>query len=290
MTTIATIKMATRMKLSVGLVLAFTYGCGDNLTHVDRNGYQGADLEPLSCVPNLDGRIDANEVAAAIGVSVRYLVSPAGQERPVNVAGTTIGDGTLSWDWSVDLAQDEEAVIVPRQLGGQWYEGSFGGADAFVTPFDAGGRVESILRKDDEALWLLGLASADPSPAEGQTLLVYQQPVAVLRFPVQPGGAYSSVGVVENGTLRGLPYAGTDTYDIEVDAMGELVLPQLTFTQVHRVRQRVLVEPAVGAATSQRQVSYFFECFAEVARAVSLPDEEDVNFTTATEIRRLGFR
>jgi len=114
--------------------------------------------------------------------------------------------------------------------------------------------------------------------------------VALLRFPVQPAGPYSSVGVVENGMLRGLPYTGTDTYEIEVDAVGEMILPQLTFTEVHRVRQRVLVEPAVGAATSQRQVSYFFECFAEIARAVSLPDEPDPNFTTAAEVRRLGFR
>ncbi|MBW2457450.1 MAG: hypothetical protein JRI68_23285, partial [Deltaproteobacteria bacterium] len=183
MTTIAAIKTVTRVKLSIGLVLAFTWGCGDNLTHVDREGYQGADLAPLECVPNLDGRIDPSEMGVAIGTPVRYLISPAGQDRQVDVAGSTV-DGTLTWDWSVDLVQDQEAVVVPRELGDQWYAETFGGIDAFVTPFDAGGRVESILRKDDEALWLLGLASAQADPPEGQTLFVYQQPVAVIRFPV----------------------------------------------------------------------------------------------------------
>ena len=44
----------------------------------------------------------------------------------------------------------------------------------------------------------------------------------------------------------------------------------------------------VGASTSRRQVSFLFECFGEVARATSLPDETVVDFTTAAELRRLS--
>jgi hypothetical protein len=110
-----------------------------------------------------------------------------------------------------------------------------------------------------------------------------------LTFPIQPGTEFVSTGVIVNGTLRGLPYAGQDVYAVKVDGIGELVLPALTFTEVHRVRTHATVQPSVGASTSRRQVSFFFECFAEVARATSRADEAEENFTIASELRRLGF-
>jgi len=73
-----------------------------------------------------------------------------------------------------------------------------------------------------------------------------------------------------------------------VDGAGELVLPDVTFTQALRVRTRTTIEPLVGQSTSQRQVSFFFECFGEVARATSLVDEPLEDFQTALEVRRLG--
>jgi hypothetical protein len=187
------------------------------------------------------------------------------------------------------LADDQEVVVTPGELAGKWYEASFA-APAFVTPFDASGRIESVLRHDGEALWLLGLASKEPDPADGRTLLVYDAPVALLRFPLTPGASHSSVGTIQNATVRGLPYAGTDSYEVSVDTVGQMELPQLIFTEAHRVRTRVMLQPAVGTATSRRQVSYFFECFAEVARAVSLDDEPNENFIVASEVWRLGFR
>jgi hypothetical protein len=265
-------------------------GCGDNRTFPQHGGYETPGIEPLACVPNLDGRIDATELSAAIGVPIRYLVSPAGEERTVDVAGAVDAGGTLRWDWSLDHADDAEVVVTPASLAGKWYESAFGVSDGFVTPFDAGGRLESVYRQDGEALWLLGLASRAESPAEGQTLMVYQAPVALLRFPVAPGQSFVSTGTIANGVVSGLPYAGKDVYEVTVDALGRMELPQLVFEQAHRVRTRVTVEPAVGAATARRQVSYFFECFAEVARAVSRADEPEADFTTAAEQWRLGLR
>jgi hypothetical protein len=269
-------------------LLLLCAGCGENLTAPDHGRYQSSEPEPLPCLPNLDGRIDAAEIQPAIGMAVSYLVSPEGTERPVDVAGEGIDEGRRRWDWSTDLADDEVVTVVPAAIDGKWYAGAFE-AGAFVTPFDAAGRVESIGRHDAEGLWLLGLASREESPGEGQTLLVYQEPVLVLRFPIEPGASFTSTGAVENGTLRGLPYAGSDTYEVSADAVGELLLPQVDFTEAHRVRTRVTVQPAVGTPTSRRQVSYYFECFAEVARATSLPDEAEEDFTTAAEVRRLGF-
>ncbi len=264
-------------------------GCGDNKSHPPSYAdYQGAEPTPLACVPNLDGRIDASEAQPAIGTRISYLVSPAGAERPVDVAGIDLGDGRLRWDFATDFADDQAAQVIPTGIQGKWYQASFP-PDAFVTPFDAAGSVENVVRHDEKGLTLLGVASREEAPAEGKTLLVYDPPVELLRFPIEAGGSFVSAGSITNGTLRGLPYAGKDTYEVTADGVGEAVLPSLTFTQAHRVRTKVTVAPAVGASTSRRQVSLFFECFAEVVRATSKADESELDFATAAELRRIGF-
>mgnify|MGYP001240507651 CR=1 FL=1 len=266
----------------------YAAGCGDNATQPpDRTPYTGAQPAPLECVPNLDGKIDASEVRPAIGTPVSYLLSPPGVDRNADVVGGTGPEGTV-WDFSTDFADDQEARITPQSVAGKWYEASFP-PDAFVTPFDGGGTTENIGLHTDGALLLLGLASREENPADGKTLIVYEPPVEVLRFPLQPGVQFVSVGTVKNGMIRGLPYAGKDTYDVKVDATGGVVLPALIFKQAHRVRTHVTVEPAVGAATSQRQVSFFFECFAEVVRVTSKAGETNEDFSVAAEVRRIGF-
>lgn len=271
------------------LVATLSAACGDNETQPPSYAeYQGAEPAPLACVPNLDGRIDASEAQPALGTQVSYLVSPPDVERSVDLAGLDTGDGQLRWDFATDFADDQLAKVVPASVAGKWYQASFP-PDAFVTPFDAAGSVENVLRHDEKALWLLGVASRDEAPAEGKTLLVYAAPVELLRFPIQPGDSFVSTGTIANGTLRGLPYAGKDTYEVSADGVGVVVLPSLAFTQAHRVRTKVTVAPAVGASTSRRQVSFFFECFAEVVRATSKPDEPDADFSVAKELRRIGF-
>lgn len=273
--------------LLVGALLST--GCGDNQTIIDRDAYVAPEPEPLACLPNLDEQITSGELAAAIGVPVRYLVSPAGVTREVNTVGANDDEDVLVWDLSVDLADDQEIVVTPETPKDKWYAGSFP-PDAFITPFDAGARVDSIGRLDETGLYLLGLASRQQDPPEGQTLLVYDPPILVLQFPIQPGNEHSSTGSITNGTFRGVPYAGSDTYEVVVDAIGQLELPQLTFEQAHRVRTKVTVQPSVGAVQTQYQVSFFVECFGEVARATSQLDETDPFFTVAAELRRLGFR
>jgi hypothetical protein len=265
--------------------------CGDNQTRTlrDHPAYVSPAPEPLACVPNLDGQIDASELDAAIGVPVTYLVSAAGEERPVDVAGRPGDGGKRLWDWSADYAGDRAAQISASLIDEKWYAASFPGAQ-FVAPFDAGGTIESVYAKDDTALYLLGLASAVEEPEEGKTLLVYAAPVALYKFPLRPGVSWVSVGESKNGVLRGLPYAAKDTYEVKIDAeaIGELRLPDLKFDQALRVRQRVTLQPSAGQSVSTTQVSFLFECFGEVARATSRKDEELEDFTTAAEVRRLG--
>jgi hypothetical protein len=271
------------------LVAAWMAACGDNRTLIpERDPYQPGQLEPLSCLPNLDGVIESAELPLVFGVEVSYLVSPAEEERQVDLVGGVDDDGHQVWDWGADYASDQVARMAPMELTGKWYAASFPGGQ-FAAFFDAGGQIEAVYAQDPNGFTLLGLASARENPDEGQTLLVYTDPVTLYRFPMQVGDDYVSVGEIVDGTFRGLPYAGRDIYETQVDGSGRLVLTDLTFAQVLRVRTRTVVEPAVGVSTSQRQVSFLFECYGEVARATSRPDEPEEDFVTAMEVRRLGF-
>jgi hypothetical protein len=261
--------------------------CGDNLTHpAEHPDYDGGDAQPLSCVPNLDGRIDPSELSPTLDTPVNYLVSPAGKERTVDLTGTIVS-GQRVWNLAVDYADDARLKITASTVIGKWYATSFPGGQ-FVTPFDAGATLEAVYRKDDQALWLLGLASTTPDAAEGKTLLVYDTGIPIVRFPLVVGAKWVAAGTIVGGTLRGLPYAGKDVYEVEDDATGRLVLHDLTFEQAHRLKTKVTVSPAAGAPTSTRQVSFFVECFGEVARATSRLAEPSDLFTTTAELRRFG--
>ena len=262
-------------------------GCGDNQTVAPaRLAYEAGAVEPLACVPNLDGKIEAKEIQPAIDVPVSYLVSAAGQNRPINLVPIVDPQGRNAWDLT-GAGGDKVLRIAASALAGKWYQASFP-AQSFVAPFDAAGRIEGIYTQSAEAIALVGLASKEENAPEGKTLLVYGAPVVLYRLPVQVGQAYISTGQVRDATLRGQPYAGKDTYDVKVDAAGRVALPDLTFTQAIRVKTKVTLEPVAGRTIVRRQTSFLFECFGEVARATSLDDEPNEDFSVASEVRRLG--
>jgi len=271
------------MRSSLLLLVAFAAsGCiPDEAPPPDKSPYEPA-APVLTCLPNLDGQLDASELRPGLGAQLRLLVNAAGTTRAVDLAGA---GGT--WDWSADYADDRLAVLEAKPLAGQWFASSFPEA-TFVAPVDVAGELWGVYRHTDAALELFGMASAVDAPLGSRTLLVYQQPVQLYRFPLKPGASWTATGKVLNGTYHGLPYAGTDTYEFSVDAAGELLLRDLTFSQVLRVRTRVQVTPAVGIPTSRRQVGFLAECYGEVARATSRDNETDTDFTTAAELRRVG--
>lgn len=268
------------------LILIALVACDTNQTFPDRGVFMPGDGGALECIPNLDGVIDSHELQPAIGVPQSLLVNPPGVERDVNVAGTIV-DGRRRWGLDLDYADDQLARIQASELAGQWFEDTFPEGE-FVAPVDAGSLTLGVYRHDERGLFLYGLASAEENPSQGQTLYAYASPVQLYRFPITPGDEYVSVGEVSGGTLLGLPYAGRDVYEVRVAATGTLDLIDFTFEQAHRVDTRLTVEPAVGVATSRRQVSWLFECFGEVARATSRADETEVDFGIAAELRRLS--
>lgn len=274
--------------LLVALV-ALCASCSDNETPAPKHpAYDGGVVTPLPCVPNLDGKIESGELVPQVGIPASYLVNPSGKDRTVDVGGQNVA-GKLTWSFGVDYADDQVAKIQAQNIDGKWYAASFSGvANPIVVATDLADRTEGVYTQDDQGFFLHGVASTDPSPPEGKTLLVYTAPVMLYRFPLQPGAAWTSIGEVKDGMLRGLPFASRDTYDVKVDGAGELDLPDFVLTQVLRVRTNVSVAPSAGAVTTQRQVGFLFECLGEVARATSKLNEPDENFTTASELRRLG--
>jgi hypothetical protein len=249
--------------------------CGVNLTP------PGTAPQQTTCVPNLDGQIDRAELEPALGTPASYLVSGA---RAVDLAGATDAAGHLVWDFTRPATGDPRVPFAATPLDGKWYAASFPGGQ-FVVPVDAQDTLEAVYSEDDAALWLHGIASTAPD----QTLLPYDAPVGVDRFPLQLGAAWTETGTISAGTLDGLPYVGKDTYAITVDAAGRAVLPELEVEQALKITTRVTVAPALGAPVVRRQASFLFECLGEVARATSRDGETSDDFTMATEVRRLTF-
>jgi hypothetical protein len=271
-------------------LVATAASCGDNETPPPAKGsYEAGAPLALSCVPNLDGKIEARELAPAIGVPATYLVSPADKTREVDLVGAVDAQGRTTWRFGADYADDQVAHFAAQKLEGTWFAGSFAGlSDAFVVPIDAGGTTLGVYTHDEQELSLHGVASAVESPPEGKTLLVYDTPIAIYEFPLAPGKRWSTTSETRNATLRGLPYAGRDTYDVSVDGSGTVTLPDLVVTQAMRVRTHVTIVPAAGQTTTEWQTGFVFECLGEVVRATSALNEPNQDFTTARELRRFG--
>jgi hypothetical protein len=260
-------------------------GCTEPITYLAPDA--GGDAGPFTCLPNLDGQIDASELQAAINVPVTYLVSAPGTTPPVDLTGQVNLAGNTVWDFSQSVASDVSVTIAASTLDGKWYQASFPDGQ-WAAPIDVGDTVEGVYSADSQAIYLQGIASTVEAPSEGKTLVVYGAPVALYRFPLVPGAAWISIGTAVGATLHGLPYAGTDTYAVADDAIGEMSLHDYLFTQVHRIRTTVTVSPSAGAAATTQQVGFLFECFGEIVRATSKVGETGDNFTTAAEVRRFS--
>jgi hypothetical protein len=240
----------------------------------------------LDCLPNLDRRIDIAEMPLPSGAKGSYWISP---ETPVDVTGIAVG-GDRRWDWSSVAPADHLVEVEATGLAGAWFAPMFPNGE-LVAPLDLGHTVVGVLARESQALTLLGVASAIVDPPEGQTLVVYDAPVPLFVFPIVVGAQWHATGVISHGhgTIDGLPFIGENRYDVSVDAIGELDLPDVTITQAFRMATQTTVVPSSGPTASRRAVSFVFECLGEVARATSRDGEPSPDFRVAAEVRRLGF-
>jgi len=268
---------ASRARLAIGAIgLAGVAGCNANLTPAPE-----PPPEVAGCVPDRDGVITAAELPIALDVAADYYV---GTDVTVDLAGDDLG-GERRWDMSVE-PRDDVTTLGAAPLADQWYAGSYP-AGRFVVP--AGDGLDAIYSKDDAGLWLHGTASTEASPPAGKTLVVYTTPVPVLRLPLADGDHAAVTAPLPAATIAGLPFVGEDRFDIEVAGTGRLDLPYVRFSPVLRVRTHVVrAASSGGAMTSRRAVSFVFECFGEIARADSRPDEPSADFTLAAALRRFA--
>ena len=241
----------------------------------------GMTADAAGCFGNNDGIIRKDELQLAIGLSVDYLVQTGSQQSPIMVdpAGNQEG-GVTTWDLSAAGGQRKTLGLLAP---GGWYAGNFPQASYVTTTYLADGTLGAF-RADDNAMLLYGFASPDAN----KTLLVYQTPVTVLEFPIVFGMTYQSQGTITNGTFNGTPWAEIDTYKVSVDATGVLLLGFLRLDHTLRIRTDLTQQLPGGLVQTQIQYGFWHECFGEVARITSLPDETQANFTHASEVRVLA--
>ncbi len=256
-------------------VLLLATACGVNQTPQPEPA-----LELPPCVPDRDGMITADELPLAFGATVTYYASPPGVTRAV-----TLGATNGVWDLSKEFADDLVIELGPTAIKDQWYADRFPAGQLTV---DGGSGLDGIYHQDDQALWLDGIASRDPAPLN-RTLIRYTQPIAVLRFPLADGDAFTSIAQIPDGLVSGLPFIGTDELAIEVVGDGRVDVPYVRFSPAMQVRTLATRRPSTGTpVVSRRNVSFLFECFGEVARAESRQDESSPEFTTAAYLRRFA--
>jgi hypothetical protein len=267
--------------IGIGVGLATLLGCTTNSTPLP-----AVDAGPTAgCLPDLDGIITPEEFPALSTVHASFVQSAPGEEPGVDVAGVIDDTGRLVWDFSHQDLGTTPATTTTLDLSSQWYANRFSGAEFSLATAD--GNYHQIYAQTDAGLWLHGIASAVENPGEGQTLIVYADPVLIYRFPLARDEGWSSVGEVTAGLFAGIAFTGRDTYDVVADATGWMVLPDFTLTQVHRLRFSVTNAPNLGTTTRHQQVSFLFECLGEVARVQSLPGETSLDFSVASSVRRL---
>jgi hypothetical protein len=230
------------------------------------------------CVPNRDGQITADELPIAYGATLDYYTG-------MNPSVDLVASNDI-WDLSAELPDDTVVALGPVALTDQWYAGMFPGAQFAV---DAGSGLDGVYHQDATALWLDGTASHDAAPTN-RTFVHYAEPIAVLRFPIHDGDAFSTTGTLGEGTtIAGLPFLGSDVVDIDVTGSGRLDVPYVDFSPVLRVRTHVTRTPTTGTpVVGKRTTIFMFECFGEVARAESKQDEPNPDFTTAAYLRRFA--
>lgn len=260
-------------------LLAGCFGSAPLPANADGGFGPGPDLAPV-CVGNNDGVIDRSELVFPLGASVHYLDNPSNTTVTVDTQGSVTPSGPR---WDLTSTAGDVLTLTIEPVDGKWFAASFPGA-SYTTVSDPASDTLGVFRVTDQGLFILGFASRAPN----QTLLVYDQPVLSLKFPVKAGDSWVTGAKIVNGMLNGQPFAESDTYRISVDARGTAVLPFLAFGNTMRVHVELSQAIPGGVALSRIQYLFFHECYGEVGRMVSSPGETNPAFTTAAEFRRLA--
>ncbi len=227
----------------------------------------GAGRRPVpTCSGDNDGRVAVGELDFSPGGAAPYAVQPASAESVEPSGAPEEGRGV----WDFRGATFDHLQEVPLQdPAGSWYgELAFRATLAMPLSTTNDGTTDAylILRATEEALLILGAASPEPD----EFLLLYDDEVPMLRFPLAEGDRWTQrVGAAPGSTWQDidLEAAGlVDQYSLEVRGRGRLLLPGMFIDNVLWV-QMTLDRSVPGQPDLQVTETFLVhECLGTVAR------------------------
>jgi len=240
-------------------------------------GQPDAAPDASACGGTADGIITRDEVPMAAGLSRQYRFAS-------NVSFDTSGslvNTTRHWDMQQSLANDLDTTITLAALDAAWYADDFPDA-SYTRLLRQNSDLLGVFKLTDDGLFLLGVVS--PTDGLSRTILKHDPPVLLMPLPLSEGDSWQTSAAV-TGYVSGAYNSYEELYEGSVDSHGELSTPAGDFAVL---RTRMDLTRTVGIfVTTIRQYSFNTECEGTIARIISNDDESEVEFTNASELRRL---
>jgi hypothetical protein len=235
-----------------------------------------------ACQPNDDGVIERREIQHLLGGQVLFVSNEDGTTVDGIRTAPTMTPAGPQWDFSVMRAEDRRVLDEVLAPSGRWWQSLYPTAD-FALPIDRASTLFALYRASPEALSILGTVSREA----GRTNVAYTPPVDALRFPLRVGASWTATSA-GNGLIQGVPTSTVNTWRFAVDQRGTVLTPATRFSAL-RLRME-LEQTVTGTVVRRTQRTYLFlaECWGLVARVASVDNEAGMEFTRASEYRRLG--
>lgn len=226
-----------------------------------------------------DGVIHRSELVIQVGLGATYRVN---QTSPVTVdlVGQPSGGEPL-WDFSQGFPSDRSVVDELLPVSGTWFAADFPDA-TYAALLDESLGTLGVYRATPEAVSLLGIVSQEAD----ETLLTYDPPVDLMRFPIALEDHYL-VETTSSGTYNYALFTAEETYEFTVEARGRVVVPAGSFHAL-RIRTDFTQHIPYTLIWVERILHVWVtECFGVVARVQSEDGETEPLFTSAAELRRM---
>lgn len=278
------------------LPVLFLFACSPPHTASDADADTGADadadvetdgdadtdtIEP-PCLADGDHVIEADEARPVLGASLVYLANGAGEETALEVDGEVV-DGVRTWRFDGERATDRRVESIVYDPSALWFAEEFPDASYAEAVQGYETLMLGVYRATEDAITLLGLASPD----DESTLVHYDPPVDVARFPLELDRSWEQT-TQATGVVQHVAFNAEETYTVTADATGEVIVPAGTYPVL---RVRTDLDRRAGPLSDQR-VSYVWlaECWGRVASASSPAGVTEPDFDVAEQFWRLALR
>ena len=240
------------------------------------------DVPSAVCRPNNDGTITSDEIPVVVGATETFAVNMDGTTvTPVNTAGMTTATGIV-WDFTAARAEDHRVLDEVIRPAGQWWAAQYPTA-TYAQSIDLADTLLGIYRVSDQRVELLATVSREAN----RTNLPMSPPVIVVQYPLTEGATWTQ-SVTATGILNYVASNTVTQYTFTVDAHGEVWTPAGRYPSLRLRLDLDQTIPLTVFRRTQRTYTFLSECWGYVARIASADNETSVDFTTASEYRRLS--